>query len=88
MGFLLTVTLSPAALRLPYRLWMTLAFVLGWLMTRVILVAAFLFIMAPLGRLLRMMGKDLLDEKIRKESRTCWKKHEPSGGPEQYRKQF
>lgn len=88
LGFLLSGILFPSALRQFYRLWMSLAFVLGWLMTRLILMTTFFLIMTPLGRSLRMVGKDLLDEKIRKEPGTCWKPHKQFGGPEQYKKQF
>jgi hypothetical protein len=86
--FLATGIFSPGTLRHPYRLWMSLAMVMGWFMTRIILVAAFWLIMTPSGWLLRAMGKDLLDEKIQKGSPTYWKKHEPVHDKERYKKQF
>lgn len=87
IAFLLTGIFFPTALRQIYRLWMSLAFVLGWLMTRLILTATFFLVMMPIGRLLKMMGKDLLDEKMQDESDTFWKEHKQSG-EQQYRKQF
>lgn len=86
--FLLAGLLFPMALRLPHRWWMGLAFVMGWIMTRVVLTTAYFLLMAPLGRLLKLMGKDLLDERIRKDVPTYWKKHDAGGDGERYKRQF
>ncbi len=88
MVFLLAGIFFPMTLGLPYRLWMALAFVMGWLMTRLVLTAAFFLIMTPWGRLLKLMGKDLLDERIQKETPTYWKKHDAVSDREQYKRQF
>lgn len=56
----------PGILRHPYRLWMSLALVMGWFVTRIVLMTAFWLIMTTSGWLPRAIGKDLLDEKIRK----------------------
>ena len=52
--------------------WMKLAFILGWVMTRVILSLFFYFVLTPIGILLRIGGKDLLDTKINKEAKSYW----------------
>ncbi len=87
-GFLLAGLLVPTALSRFFRLWMGLAFVMGWVMTRVVLTAAFSLIMTPLGIVLRAMGKDLLDKKLQKGSATYWKSHAAVNDREQYKKQF
>jgi hypothetical protein len=51
----------PRLLRLPYQLWMALAFVIGSISTRVILSATYLFAFTPVALLLRVLGKDPLD---------------------------
>jgi saxitoxin biosynthesis operon SxtJ-like protein len=78
----------PKFLRLPYRLWMLLAVILGWFMTRILLTAAYLLIMTPMGLLLRASGKDILDERLVKDSVSYWKKHESADDLKRYNKQF
>ena len=71
-----------------YKLWMGLAFILGGIMTRVILTLAFSVIITPLGLFLRIIGKDLLEQKIDKSGDTYWKKHQPVKDKERYLKPF
>lgn len=53
----------PAALRPLYRVWMGLALVLGFVMTRVLLTVVFYLAVVPTGGLLRLFGKDPLERK-------------------------
>lgn len=50
----------PALLRPVYRLWMMLAVVLGFVMTRVILTIVFYAIVTPIGLLMCALGRDPL----------------------------
>lgn len=59
-----------------YTAWMLFAFVLGWLNTRVLLGVFFYLVMTPLGLLLRLTGKDLLDETIDRSATSYWIKRE------------
>lgn len=56
--------------------WMTLAFALGWLNTRLLLGVFFYFIVTPIGVVMRLFGKDLLDEKLNRSATTYWIKRE------------
>jgi hypothetical protein len=47
----------PAGLYYPYRLWMAIASVLGWINTRLILGLAFYLLIMPIGLLMRTLGK-------------------------------
>jgi len=47
----------PKWLYYPYRVWMTIAIVLGWVNTRIILGLAFYGLILPIGLLLRLFGK-------------------------------
>lgn len=47
----------PKWLYYPYRVWMVIAIVLGWVNTRIILGLAFYGLILPIGLLLRMFGK-------------------------------
>ncbi|MEM6327206.1 MAG: SxtJ family membrane protein [Bacteroidota bacterium] len=52
--------LVPVVLRPVYRVWMTLAFAMGFVMTRVILTAVFALVVTPIGVVMRLLGKDPL----------------------------
>jgi len=54
----------PALLSLPYRAWMSLAAVIGFFMSRLILTILFYAVITPIGLLSRIMGKDWLDRKM------------------------
>ena len=63
---------EPALLRPVYRVWMGLAFALGFVMTRVILTAVFVGLVTPIGLLLRLFRKDLLGRRPDPEAATYW----------------
>ena len=46
-----------------YKIWMTFAVIVGWIMTRIILAILFFFIITPIGVLARLFGKDFLNLK-------------------------
>ena len=81
-------TLGPALLRAPYRVWMSVGMLLGWLMTRIILFLAFVIVMTPMGWLVRALGKDVLDQRIDRQAGSYWKERRKATGREQYTKQF
>ena len=55
---LLAACLAPRSLRPVYRLWMAFGDVLGWINTRIILALVFYAVIAPMGLLMRALGKD------------------------------
>ena len=57
-GIVLSFILKPF-----YKIWMTFAVIIGWIMTRIILAILFFFIIAPIGFLARLFGKDFLNLK-------------------------
>ncbi len=69
MGLALPVLLKPA-----YIVWMRLAFILGWVNTRIILIILFYLIFTPIGLIMRLFRIDLLER--RKEAGSYWKKKE------------
>jgi hypothetical protein len=88
-GFLLSGHVAPSLLRPLYLGWMRFAYVLGWINTRVLLGIFFYLVLTPVGLVLRMMGKDLLDSKVDRQAVTYWKKREGSRTPpEQYERLF
>lgn len=91
MGALLVVlgTLTPILLKPLYRVWMALAVVMGFVMTRVILTLVYFFVLTPIGLLLRLFGKDLLDRKLDPEAPSYWKKKDyPDDSPARLEKYY
>jgi hypothetical protein len=62
----------PGLLRPLYRIWMGLAVVLGYVMTRVILTAVFFLVVVPIGLLMRLFGRDPLHRELSGEAPTYW----------------
>jgi len=87
--FFLSAIYSPVALKILYIPWMKLAFFLSWVNTGIILFLMFYLIFVPIGLLLKLLGKDLLDMKIDKNKVSYWKpKDKGSLGPGFYERQF
>ncbi len=60
-GILLTFGLAvPLLLKPVHKIWMSIAVVLGWIMTRIILSILFYLIMTPIGLIARNTKKDFL----------------------------
>ena len=62
--------LFPNALSSAYKVWMGLAFALGWIMSRVLLIVLFYFVLTPVGFIAKIVGKKFLDidYTVKKES--------------------
>jgi len=87
--FLILAFVSPALLKPIYILWMRLAFILGWINTRLILFIIFYLVFTPIGLVMRLFRIDLLDRKIDKNKESYWRKKERSSfSPLNYERQF
>jgi len=81
--------LCPSILKPLQRTWMTLAILIGWAMTRVILSLLFYLTIAPIGLILRLAGKDLLDQKLEPQKQSYWRIRLPTPRvPSDYEKQY
>jgi Saxitoxin biosynthesis operon protein SxtJ len=49
---------APVLLKYPYKGWMALGHVLGWINTRIILGAVFYSVVTPMGVVMKMIGRD------------------------------
>ncbi len=89
-AFLLAALAVPVTLKPLYRAWMTLAGLMGWVMTRIILTLAFVLLLTPIGLLLRLCGKDILDIRFKPAGQDSYWKVRDSKQTEQkdYEKQF
>jgi len=66
IAFLLLGLAVPMLLKPVHKIWMTLAVLMGWLMTRVLLSILFFLVFTPMGLVARLFGKQFLDLKIDK----------------------
>lgn len=62
----------PALLRIPYMVWMGVAFAIGWIVSRIILLILFYIVILPIGLIARLFGKDFLNIKIRNGDNSYW----------------
>ena len=87
--FLILGFILPSVLRPVYRIWMLLAYFIGGIVSRVILTVLFYVVLTPTGLVLRLFGKDVLDQKFDKRQESYWVKKDLSGHTkEQYRKMY
>jgi len=54
------------------KIWMTLAVILGWFMSRIILIILFYLIITPIGFLLKIAGKDFLNLQSDNDKNSYW----------------
>jgi len=60
----------PNSLLWPYKGWMTVGHVLGWINTRIILGVVFYIVVTPIGIIRRMLGKDPMGRRTSPELET------------------
>ena len=72
IAFFFLSFIPPFLLKPIHKIWMTLAVLLGWFMTRVILSILFYLVITPIGLLLRLFGKDVLDLKFDRNADSYW----------------
>ena len=91
IGILLVLfgLILPNVLRSVNKIWMTLAIILGWFMSRVILVILFYIIITPMALLLKIIGKDFLKLRSNEGTRTYWEKRDKKSAERlDYERQF
>jgi hypothetical protein len=77
----------PKALKHLYLGWMCLALIMGWFVSRLLLALLFYLLVTPLGVVLKIMGKDLIDSKF-DESESYWSRRDSGYDPEQSEKMY
>jgi len=67
--FLISAILRPALLYYPYKFWMRIGSILGWVNSRIILGLVYLFVLQPIALIMRISGHDPLRmKKVSQES--------------------
>lgn len=89
LAFILVGLLSPSVLKPLQKAWMTLAVIMGWIMTRMILSILFYLVFTVIGGMGRLFGKQFLDLKIAPSINSYWIKRESKSFDKSgYEKQF
>ena len=70
--FIIAGIVIPFILKPLQKAWMTFSIILGFFMSRVILTVLFYLVLTPIGLLMRLLGKDILDQKIDKNKTSYW----------------
>ena len=79
----------PKSLHPLYWIWMSLASLLSWLMTRVILILLFYIILTPIGIMSRLFGKKFIQLTWKNDSQTFWNdRNTKHVNKQNYTKQF
>jgi hypothetical protein len=76
--------LIPAVRRPVFVGWMWLTYPVGWVVTRVMLLAAFLLVVTPVGLLLRMLRGDPLQRRAEPSVLTYWAGRTPARDVQRY----
>ena len=87
--FLILGFILPSILRPVYRIWMFFAYFIGGVVSRIILTVLFYVVLTPTGLVLRLLGKDILNQKFDKNQKSYWVKKDLSSIlKEQYEKMY
>jgi len=87
--FLAAALLKPALLHWPNRAWTKLGFLLGAIVTPVVMALLFFLVVTPVGLLMRLAGKDTLRRRGPRKGDSYWIVREPPGpSGESMREQF
>ncbi|SDD33950.1 hypothetical protein SAMN05421538_101406 [Paracoccus isoporae] len=64
--------MAPQVLRTPNRLWFKLGMLLGAIVAPIVMGLIYLLAFVPMGVILRLMGKDLLDQNMEPDRDSYW----------------
>ncbi len=79
--FALTAVAFPRLLRWPNILWFKFGLLLGRVIAPLVMAIVYLLVMAPLGLLMRLLGKDLLRLRLDSETDSYWIERETPPQP-------
>ncbi|MDC1536971.1 SxtJ family membrane protein [Candidatus Thioglobus sp.] len=78
--FLLLAFLAPKILTLPNKLWFKFGILLGSIIAPIVMAFVYFATVLPIGLIMRLSGKDLLNQKLDKNSKSYWiERKEPIG---------
>jgi hypothetical protein len=87
---LLLGAVYPRSLRLVYLGWMSLALILGLVVSTILLTIFFYLVITPMGLVARLVGKDFLSLKLNPAESSYWIRREQKAerNPSEYERQY
>ena len=70
-----------------YSLWMTLTTPIGWAVSHLVLAVIYFGIITPIGSLMRLFGRDALEQRVEPKAPSYWVAHDPGGDTDRYFRQ-
>jgi hypothetical protein len=80
--------IRPSLIRWLYCTWMIAVFPIGWCLSQLLLISVFLFVVLPIGLLLRCVGIDPMSRRFEPTSATYWTKRRPMPPANRYFRPF
>ena len=81
--------ITPILLKPLYIIWMVLAVILGWFMSRLTLIILFYFILTPIGLVGKLFGQNFLGNNFNSSAKSYWNLRDSKSEINQYfEKQF
>ena len=78
--FFLLAFLAPKILTLPNKLWFKFGLLIGSIVAPIVMAFVYFVTVLPTGLIMRLLGKDLLKQKLDKNAKSYWfKRSEPMG---------
>ena len=77
--FFLLAFLAPKILVLPNKLWFKFGLLIGSIVAPIVMAFVYFVSVVPTGLIMRLLGKDLLKQKLDKNAKSYWVKREPMG---------
>ncbi|MDA8692091.1 SxtJ family membrane protein [Candidatus Pseudothioglobus singularis] len=78
--FFLLAFLAPKILVLPNKLWFKFGLLIGSIVAPIVMALVYYVTVLPTGLIMRLLGKDLLKQKLDKNAKSYWiKRSEPMG---------
>jgi hypothetical protein len=77
--FIILAYLAPKTLTIPNKLWYKFGLLLGTIVAPIVMAMVYLTTVVPIGLIMRLAGKDLLNQKLDKNTKTYWQvKEQPA----------
>ena len=70
--FFLLAFLAPKILVLPNKLWLKFGLLLGSIVAPIVMTLVYFFTVLPIGLIMRLLGKDILKQKLNKSAKSYW----------------
>lgn len=78
--FLILAYFTPKILYIPNKLWFKFGIIIASITTPIIMILVYLISVLPIGIIIKLLGKKLIDKKFDKNIKSYWiKKSEPTG---------